>query len=216
MKKIILMTLLVSALLSGCRFGGDNDTTGTTAPSTEATQPSTQPSTQPTQESTDAQPLGQAETKAAEILTKIWGVFGEEERFAAYGGTVEHSVSDAPGDLDMSNTEELTTRYLLPEDQLSQVTEGASLVHMMNNNIFTGVAWKLAEGADIQTVSKAVQENFRKTQWVCGQPERMIMAEVDGHLLMVYGAEDVVNSFRNHMTTVFPEAKVLINEVVTA
>lgn len=213
MKKTILMALLVSALLSGCRFGGGNDTTGTTTPSTEATQPSTQPSTQPTD---GTQPSGGGQTEAAQLLTKIWEAFGEGERFAAYGGTVEHSVSDAPGDLDMSNTEELTTRYLLPEDQLSQVKEGASLVHMMNNNIFTGVVWKLSEGADIQTLSKAVRDNFRKTQWICGQPEHMLMADINGHLLMAYGAADVIATFQGHMTEVLPEAKILANEAVTA
>ena len=165
MKKIIailLASVMMLTLMAGCTGGAPVENT---EPTQETTAP-TQAPTQPTQTTTEpTQPLmGTAESSSARLLAKIWTEYGEDERFATYGGTVEHSVSDAPGDLDMSNTEELTTRYLLPEDQLSQVKEGASLVHMMNNNIFTGVVWKLAEGADIQTLSKAVRDNFRKTQ----------------------------------------------------
>ncbi len=215
MKQTLSIILILSLTLALAACGnGDMTTpsvTNATKP-TQSTQP-TEPSAQPT-DPTDAQ-VGMANTAAAGLLKKIWDSFGEGERFSAYGGTVEHSVENAPGDLDMKNTQELITKYMIPEAQLANLEEGASLVHLMNSNIFTGSAFRLKENADAKTVAKALRDNIQSTEWICGQPDRMAICHIQGHLVMAFGEQELMQGFQTKLTQVYPDAQVLYNEAVT-
>lgn len=220
MKKRFLLFLtlaLLASMLTGCRMGSDpTDTTDTTG-ATVATQPTTQPTQEPTNPTeTEPQLSGTADTSSAKLLAAIWSAYGEAERFASYGGTVENSVADAPGDLDMNNTEELTGKYLLPEGMLAQVDSGASLVHLMNNNIFTAAAFSLKQDAVLKDQAKALRDGLQKTQWICGQPDRLLIAEADGHLVMVFGEKSVMDTFRQKLQSAYPSAAILYDEAVTA
>lgn len=210
----LMIILLTGMMLSGCRGNiqptESSSTGGTTLPSTQTTP------TQTTQ-STEGMPAGTATTQSAQILNSIWQTYGENERFAAYGGAIENSVSDAPGDLDMQNTEELTTRYLLPESSLQEITEGASLVHMMNSNIFTGVVFKLSEDASAEDLAKDWRDTIQGNQWICGMPDRLLLADVDGqHLLMVFASKDILTTFQDKLTGQYPQARILYNEAVVS
>lgn len=217
MKKCFLLLLIVTLLLSlaGCRRANPTDTTPSTQPTTEPTVPTAGHTQAPTDNI--VVPQGSAKTESARILANIWGTYADDERFAVYGGAVENSIADGPGDLDMTNTEELTTRYLLPEAQLSSVDEGASLVHLMNNNIFTGVVFHLVDAADTETVAKALRDNVQNNQWICGQPDQLLIADLDDdHLLMVFGSADAVDTFRGKLTGVYADADMLYDEAILA
>ena len=217
MKKItaiFLASVMMLTLMAGCTGGGTTPTEAT-QPTQESTAPTEEP-TQPTQMTTEPTQMGGANSTAAQILSKIWMGYGENERFAAYGGTVEHSVSDAPGDLDMTNTEEIVNKYLLPQEQLANVESGASLVHLMNSNIFTAAAFKMKDGADVRTAAKALRDNIQKTQWICGQPDHMLVAEVEGQLLMAFAAKENLDTFRQKLSTAYSGATIIYDEAVTA
>lgn len=215
---ILLTVVMLLSLMAGCTGGNTGDTQPSTAPTQESTGP-TEMTTQPTEATTaptETVPVGTASTTSAQILAKIWTEYDENERFASYGGTVEHSVSDAPGDLDMTNTEEIITKYLLPADQLTNVENGASLVHLMNSNIFTAAVFKLKEGADVRTAAKALRDNIQKAQWLCGQPDHLLVAEVEGHLLMSFAAKEAMDTFRQSLKTAYTETEIIYDEAVTA
>ena len=220
MKKItaiLLVLVMMLSLLAGCTGTGNGNTQPSTAPTQESTMATTQP-TEQTTEPTQSEPvqMGAATTTSAQVLSGIWKEYGEGERFACYGGTVEHSVSDGPGDLDLTNTEELTSKYLLPEAQLANVENGASLVHLMNSNIFSAAAFKLKEGADIREAAKALRDNIQKTQWLCGQPDHLLVADVEGHLVMAFAEKGNMDTFRQKMKTVYAETSIIYDEAVTA
>lgn len=215
MKKYLsfLLILGVLAALTGCRPAGNTDTTPSTIPSTVA------PTDAPTQGTTEAptQAANAAQTDSAKILANIWQAYKDDERFAVYGGAVENSVADGPGDLDISNTEELTGRYLLPEDQLSSVTEAASMVHLMNNNIFTAVVFRLTDEAETETVAKALRSSVQGNQWICGQPDKLLIADMDDdHLLMVFGSTDAVDTFKAKLAGAYADADILYEENIVA
>lgn len=217
MKKSMLLLLvgcLLATCLTACRMSGAEDTTPSTQPTEEATTP-TEPSQAPTDDA--IAPQGSASTESARILSNIWSTYADNERFAAYGGAVENSVSDGPGDLDMKNTEEITTRYLVPEDQLATIREGASLVHLMNNNIFTGVVFQLADEANEETLAKALRDKIQGNQWICGQPDKLLIADLEGdHLLMAFGSKDAIDTFRTKLSGVYADADILYEENIVA
>jgi hypothetical protein len=153
----------------------------------------------------------------AQLLARIWKQYAEDERFAVYGGTIEHAVNDGPGNLDLRNTEELTTKYLLPADRISAVAEGGSLVHLMNNNIFTAASFQLAEGTDIAAFAKALRDNLQKNQWICGSPDKILIATPEsGQLLMAFGASDAMELFEAKLKAVFPQVALHYQEAIVS
>lgn len=211
MKKILCLTLclcLLAALMAGCSRGNSDDTTGNTTGSTQDTAPSTEPATEPSTE--PSQEVNTELTESVSILTKIWDAFGEDQRFAVYGGAAENAVDGAPGALDLGNTDEVVNRYLLPAQHLEKVTEAASLVHMMNSNIFTGVVFRFADAADVETVAEDLYQNVLDTHWICGSPDRAIIAAIgEDTLVMAYGIAQNMTVFHEKLTDIFPDATIL-------
>ncbi len=217
MKKItanFLASVMMLMMLTGCT--GGTTPTQTTQPTQTTTAPTQAPTQETTQMTTEPTQMGTATGSAAQILSKIWSSYGESERFACYGGTVEHSVSDGPGDLDMTNIEEITSKYLLPEAQLANVESGASLVHLMNSNIFTAAAFALKEGTDVRAAAKALRDNIQKTRWLCGQPDHLLVAQAEGHLVMAFAAKENLDTFRQKLNAAYSGATILYDEAVTA
>ena len=210
MKKFLafLLAALMVFSMTACAPSMNETTAPSTTPATTPTQPSTQSTTVPANDNQNG---------STQILSAIWDTYKDEDRFAAYGGAVENSVADAPGALDLSNTEEITGRYLLPEDQLANVTEAASLVHMMNNNIFTAAVFGLKDGTDMQTVAEALFDNVMNNQWVCGQPDKLVLADMGSNqLLMAFGSNEAMEVFKTNMTGVYASAKILYEETIVA
>lgn len=221
MKRIVLCLLCVMILgtaVAGCRSNVPQETNGSIVPTDTQT-----PTSAPTQQTTQtefSEPImqsGTADTDSARILQKVWDSYGEEDRFAVYGGSVEMSVSDGPGDLDMTAVEELTTRYLLPQEQLDMVTEGASLVHLMNNNIFTAVVFRLADSAQGKALADSWRNAIRDNRWICGQPDRLLMAQPDeAHILMAFGSQDAMTAFQEKLNAAYPDSQTLYQEAIVA
>ncbi len=213
---LLLAALLLTAL-AGCRSNVPQETQGSIIPSdtTEMTLPTK--ATEQTEASAPEPTAGTADTDSAKILQKIWDSYGEDERFSVYGGRVEMAVNDGPGDLDMTAAEELTTRYLLPQDQVAAVTEGASLVHLMNNNIFTAVVFRLKDGGKGKALADAWKKAIQDNQWICGQPDRLLLVQVDdSHILMSFGSQDLMPAFEEKLKSAYPDSKVLHEEAIVA
>ncbi len=211
---LLMVALLTVTALTGCRSNVPQDTTGsiapgTTVPPTTTTAPSTTiPSTSNQGGETEA---------TAQLLQSIWDKYADEERFAAYGGAVENSVSDAPGGLDVTNAEEMTNRYLIPQEQLTAIQEAASLVHMMNSNIFTAVAVKIGDNADQKALQTAWRDAIQGNQWICGQPDRLLMADVgEGYMVMAFGSADAMELFAAKLAEVYPDAQSIYDEAIVS
>jgi len=206
----IFLALALIFCLAGCRAKPADDTTAAT--DSTVTDPVTQPSDTATSgnDQTDA-------NSAAEILSAIWEKYPEEARFAVYGGMMESPVNSAPGNLDLTNGDEIASKYLLPADLLVQVEEGASLVHLMNSNLFTAAVFKLKAETDTEAFAKTLRENIQKNQWICGQPDKLLIAKPEGEYLLVsFGSEDAMSTFRTHFSQSFSGAKTFYDEAVVA
>ncbi len=211
MKKIATIFLagaLLMACCAGCRRmqpeESSNPTNNSSIPTSNTTVPSTTNQ-------------GNNQTQSVELLLKIWQQYKDEDRFSAYGGTVENAVDDGPGGLNMDNVDELTNRYLIPQSRLGNVQEAASLVHMMNSNIFTAVAVKLSENVDRKTFYEDWRNAIQSNQWICGQPDRMVMVGVgDSSLIMAFGSTDAINAFMDNLQKVHQGAQVFYNEAIVS
>lgn len=199
MKKIIALLLALTMLVA---FAGCNNTN---APeTTEGTKP-VETTTAPT---TEAAPVA---ASALEILETVWAQFGEDEKFFAMGGDFDAIVDGAPGKV--TNTDFMSSNLIVPAEQVAGITDAAALTHGMNANTFTGAAYAVA---DAQAFATAMQTAIQGNQWMCGFPEKLLIAEVGGYVVVVFGHGDAVTPFQTKLTAAYPTTNILVDEAIAA
>ena len=127
------------------------------------------------------------------LLQTVWNSHSENEKFAVSGGDLspEHMKEDEPGVFSISDASELDRELGFPEAEVSNITAAASLVHMMNANTFTCGAFQLKDGVDAAALAKKVEQNIQSRQWMCGFPDKLVIASAGGCLVVLFGAEDL-------------------------
>lgn len=188
MKKVISVLLALTLLLSLTACGGKAEET--TAPAVEVP------------------------ASALEILENVWAKYTEDERFAVIGGDMGNPVSDGPGSYDLAD-ENISYTLLVPEKQLKNVTEAASMIHMMNSNTFTCGVFRLAEGVAPADFGDAMRESVMNNQWMCGFPETLLIQNIaDAYVLVAFGVNDAMNPFLNHLAESYPASVNLVKESI--
>ena len=211
MKKIISLTLVAVLALSlvAC---GNNKPVETTAPATTpaTTVPATTVPETTVPETTAAVTVDA--NGATTVLQNIWN--NVEEKWAIVGGSdMENPVWDAPGNYDLAS-ENLPYQLLVPAEQVANLTEAGAMIHMMNANTFTCAAYKMAEGADQAAFVTAMQTAIQGNQWMCGFPESLLIANVDGVIVVAFGHGDAMTPFQTNLTTAYAAAEILVNEAI--
>ena len=89
------------------------------------------------EEPAETVPAQELPASALEILETVWAKYADDEKFAIVGGNIEANIMDAPGNYDLTYAENMTWNLLVPADKIANITEAASMIHMMNANTFT-------------------------------------------------------------------------------
>ena len=191
MKKIISAVLALVMMLSLAACGGN--AAAPTTPATEA-------------------PVD-APASALELLEKVWAEYSEDEMFPVIGGSMAAPVDGAPGNFDLAD-ENITYNLLIPAEQLANVTEAASMIHMMNANTFTCAAYKLG-GISAADFGAAMKDAIMGNQWMCGFPDSLLISAIgDQYVVVAFGVNDAMNPFTAHLAAAFPSAETLVNEPI--
>ena len=140
-------------------------------------------------------------TSALNILETVWNTYGEDEKFAVVGGDFSEANTreDAPGVFDLKDRALADSELGLPET--AAVDEAASLVHMMNANTFTAAAYHAT--GDTAELAQQLRDNIMQRQWMCGFPDKLVVAVVDEYVVAVFGAEDLVDTFMTHLNGIY-------------
>ena len=158
------------------------------------------------------EPAVDAPASALEILENVWGMYGNDEKFAIIGGDMANPVSDAPGSYNLAD-ENISYTLLIPADQLKNVTEAASMIHMMNANTFTCAAYKLAEGVTAADFGAAMKDAIMNNRWMCGFPDRMLVkAFGDSYVVVAFGVNDAMDPFETHLNAAYPGLETVASE----
>ncbi len=148
---------------------------------------------------------------ALEVLENTWAAYAEEEKFAIIGGSMAAPVDGAPGSYDIAD-ENITYSLLIPAEQLANVTDAASMIHMMNANTFTGSAFKLAEGVAAADFAAAMKDAIVNNQWMCGFPEELVITGIGDVVVINFGAADLIEVFQTHLKEAYANAETLVDE----
>ena len=142
-----------------------------------------------------------APTSALNILETVWNTYGEDEKFAVAGGDFSETNAreDAPGVFDLKDRALVDSELGLPET--AAVDEAASLVHMMNANTFTAAAYHAT--GDTAELAQQLRDNIMQRQWMCGFPDKLVVAEVGEYVVTVFGADELVDTFMTHLNGIY-------------
>lgn len=154
---------------------------------------------------------------ALEVLETVWGKYADEEKFSIYGGNpkenFEDNVWDAPGSYDLAD-ENMTYNLLIPADQIANVDDVASMTHAMMTNNFNAAVFHLKAGTDAKAFADALYQAISGNMWICGMPERTIVATMGDYVVMAYGVSDPMVSFEKHLVEAYPGADLAYNEPI--
>ena len=159
-------------------------------------------------------PAQEMPASALEILENVWADYAEEEKFPVIGGSMSAPVDNAPGSYDLAD-ENITFQLLIPAEELSNVTEAASMIHMMNANTFTCAAFKLESGVTAADFGAAMKDAVMNNQWMCGFPDSLLIrAFGDSYVVMAFGVNDAMTPFEQHLTAVYPGMETIASETI--
>lgn len=188
MKKIIaaLLALPLALGLFGCS-GGSGDNSGS-----------------------DAEVVYQ---DSLSILTATWDALDESARFAAFGGDFDNAVSDAPGVHALEAVDSLTGTFGVPVSLTTQIDDAATIMHAMNGNTLTAIAVHLCDGTDLDTAIEDIKAELSGRQWICGSPDKFVVAKVPGNfLVVVFGVQDVAGPFIDSLSANVTGAEIVVDE----
>lgn len=140
-------------------------------------------------------------TSALNILETVWNTYGEDEKFAVAGGDFSEANAreDAPGVFDLKDRALVDSELGLPET--AAVDEAASLVHMMNANTFTAAAYHAT--GDTDALATELRGAIQDHQWMCGFPDKVVVAVRDAYVVVVFGADELVDDFASRLSGIF-------------
>jgi len=149
---------------------------------------------------------------AVELLNTVWQSYDESEKFPCAGGDLEHANMEGPGEYAVGSAEALDSSFGIPAAEAANVTEAASLMHMMNLNTFTAGAFRLAEGTDAAAFAEALKENVLQRQWICGFPDTLVIIGVGGYVVSAFGEAGIMETFKTRTMAAYEGAAQLLVE----
>lgn len=145
------------------------------------------------------------------ILSAVWNSYEEEEKFPVFGGDTseENLTMDAPGQYSLEDPEVLDSSLGFPAAEIKNIDDAASLVHMMNANTFSCGVYHVTNPENMESVTSAIKDNIMNRHWLCGFPEKLIIAAIDDCIVTCFGTEDLTDMFKNKMTEIYDSAQII-------
>ncbi|MBQ8239048.1 MAG: hypothetical protein IJZ39_12990 [Oscillospiraceae bacterium] len=194
MKKLISLLLVFAmavSVMAGC--AGEGSTNETTEPAETVTGPAS----------------------ALEVLENIWALYGDDEKFPVMGGNPEGGVMDVPANWDLTYAEGMINYLQLTAEDLANVDEASSMIHMMNSNIFTAYVLHLNDSTKAADFAATAKDAIVNGQWLCGAPEKLVIADLGGnYLLIALGGNDAVAPFETKLAEAYPGITPLYSEAI--
>lgn len=224
MKKLLSLVLSTVLALSfaSCGDSGDsNNDSKESAGAASVSEPADTESASDAEPSSDSEEKpagGDAQTSGAsplDILNTVWNSYGEDDKFPVVGGDLsEENVSmDGPGKYAVDDAATMDSLLGFPAGSIGFIDDAASLTHMMNANTFTCGAYHVS-GSDVGTVAAALIENILSREWICGFPDKLVVAADGDCVIAFFGANDLVDGFKDKLVAAYPSAKIISEDAI--
>lgn len=221
MKKILALALAAMMVLSMAACGEETpaDTTTTPVESTSDTAPADTTPVETDPIETDPEmtmpALVEGDEETLKIFNNIWALYTDPNMTPyVMGGSMNENYEPAgngvPGVYDASLLADLQGVLYIPEAEIANIDEAATAMHaMMANNFTAGVVHVTA---DATAFANTMVDTLKNNQWICGQPETLIVAVINAEYVLVgFGAGDIMSAFNTNVTTAYADAQIVFN-----
>lgn len=153
---------------------------------------------------------------AVSLLTTVWNSYQEEEKFSVMGGdfSEENQNMNGPGTYGLEDGAALDSTLGFPADSIAKIDDAASLVHMMNANTFTCGAFHVIDSNDFDSTAASIKENILNRQWLCGFPDKLVIASVDNYIVSMFGDTQLIDTFKQKLTTAYSSVEIICEEAI--
>ena len=188
MKKIIALTLAL--LMLTMSFVACNE--GNTDVTTEAENNSTEAPVETTVEETEA-PVVLPYANAAELLQIIFDKYNaaqatDDTKLWVCGGNINNFETcnpEGPAAFVALEAEDYNANLGIPAAEADKIASAASMFNMMNANTFNCFTVQFKDGTDVDASINTIKENILARQWICGAPEKLVIAKAPGNCIIV-------------------------------
>lgn len=222
MKKIFALALAAMMVLSMAACGEETPATTTTAPVVSTPETTAPVVTDPvvtdpieTEPEMSMPALVETDVESLKIMNTIWALYTNPETtpFVMGGSISEEGVvagEGVPGVYDAAMLADLQGILYIPEAEIANIDEAATAMHaMMANNFTAGVVHATGDAA---ALANTMTETLKNNQWICGQPETLIVAVINAEYVLIgFGAGDIMEGFITNVTTAFADAQIVFN-----
>ncbi len=151
-------------------------------------------------------------TDSLELIETVWGSYSEDDLFPVCGGDSANLNFEGPAAFDATNTEELDVTLGFPADKADMIDDAASMMNAMMANNFTIGVFRVTDSANVDSVAEALKENITARQWMCGMPEKMLIAKVGNYVVAGFGLEMALDTFEANLTAAYDVTEVIYEE----
>ena len=85
---------------------------------------------------------------------------------------------------------------------------------MMNMNTFTCGAYHAADAKNVSKLADDLRAAIQGKQWMCGFPDKLVIATMDKYVIGMYGDEELINTFRDKLLASYSAAAVVYDEAI--
>lgn len=149
------------------------------------------------------------------LLNNVYNLFGEEEKFPATGGDFSSGeLIEGAGAYSLADPDAFDYSSGFPAAEIGKIDSAATLTHMMNQNTFTSGAYHVAAGTDMEALAESIKNNIQSRQWMCGFPDKLIVASADDYIISAFGHEEIITSFVTHLKEAYSDVKIIFDEPI--
>lgn len=201
MKKLITLILagILAASFTGC---GNSDK--------EENSPNSSSSSQQSEQDVASDPVS--------LLSGVWETYAEDDKFPVAGGdfSEENMNPEGAGRYSISDPDAIDNALGFPAASVDKLEDAASLLHMMNGNTFTAAAYQVKDKKEAENVASELKSNILARQWMCGMPDKLIVAVSGKYVVSCFGENEIVDTFKSKLTEKYPSVKIISEDAVTA
>ncbi|MBR2445412.1 MAG: hypothetical protein IKB28_01950 [Clostridia bacterium] len=174
-----------------------------------------------TEETTTAAPAELAYKSAEELLKLLMDAYNanatEDTMLYVCGGNpynFETTNPEGPAKFVALEDGDYDANLGYPTADISKQDDAASMFNMMNINVFNCYAVHFTNSADVDAMATAIKDNILARQWICGAPEKLVIAKMPGdYLVVVWGAVEfggVVDPFTASFATTVEGSSIVV------
>lgn len=152
------------------------------------------------------------------LLSGVWDTYGENDKFPVAGGdfSEENMNPEGAGRYSISDPDAIDNALGFPVASVDKIEDAASLLHMMNGNTFTAAAYQVKDEKEAANVASEIKSNILARQWMCGMPDKLIVAVSGKYVVSCFGENEIVDTFKSKLTEKYPSVKIVSEDAITA